>query len=149
MNRALTSVLGLAILAGGLQLYSAPRPNTITVAGPNDMGAGPLPTGIAWGVTVCPANGAVASTLAFIAQGNTLNGAGSSATAVIENHTTTTTMCSVTVPCTISVGATVSANCNSGLTCAPGDTIHIEWESSSCLLGAYPKGAGSGTLQEL
>lgn len=86
--------------------------------------------------------------MAFISDVNTTDGAGTSATLVIENHTDASTMCDLSVPCTIAKGATVSAECDGDVTCAPGDTIHVEWLSSECDAGTYPQGAGSGTLQE-
>lgn len=145
MNRAISSTIIGLVLAGGVQLFQAPRPNTITVAGPSAN----QPTGVAWGVTLCPARGATASSLAFIVQGNTLNGSGSTATVIVENHTAGTTMCSLEVDCTATVTSTAATTCNTGVTCAGGDAIHIEWDDTACALGAFPQGAGAGTLQEL
>lgn len=145
--RILTAAMLVAgLLIGGIQLFPAQRPVLLTVAG-NTRGTPLQDAGISFGVTMCPPGGASAIAEAFISDVNTTDGSGSSATLVIENHTASSTMCSLSVPCTIAKGATISATC-SGATCAAGDTIHIEWESSDCNGGTYPQGAGSGTLQE-
>lgn len=142
----LLAALGVSI--GGIHLSSGtPGPaNTITVAGPT----ADQPAGTAWGVTVCPERGAVAVRLAFITHGSVDGGEdGGAATVIVEDHTTDAVMCSMEVACAQPVTSTVTVACDAGVTCAGGDVVHIEWASSSCQLGAFPKGAASGTLQEL
>lgn len=146
--RHITALLvTVGLMVGGLQMFRAQRPVLLTVAG-NTRGTPLQDAGISFGVTVCPPAGAKALAMAFISDVNTTDGAGTSATLVVENHTDASTMCDLTVPCTIPKGATVSASCDGDVLCDPGDTIHIEWYSSDCDSGHFPQGAASGTLQE-
>lgn len=132
-----------ALAAGGVYTVQRGRtPNTMTVGGPSLD----LANGTAWGVSVCPARGGVAQSIAFIV--HTAAAGVGTAEVILENHTTGATMCSLQVPCATAATESVTAECAGDIQCAPGDVLHVERKGESCTAAA-PVGAGSATVREL